>query len=158
MLQDDPETTTFDVRPDDHLTYLMAKVGHLLERRVDEAVSQAGLTLRQFSALAHIARRPGLSSSDLARSLLTTPQAVNTLVSRLEAAGLISRAPSLPRQPLVLTLTTSGVQALQRAALLASEAETAALAGLETGQLAATRQTLELLLEQLNQQSAPGVP
>jgi hypothetical protein len=46
------------VRPDEHLTYLMAKVGHLLERRIDKAVGQVGLTLRQFSALAETATSP----------------------------------------------------------------------------------------------------
>jgi DNA-binding MarR family transcriptional regulator len=137
------------VRPDDHLTYLMAKVGHLLERRVDEAVGQAGLTLRQFSALAHIARRPGLSSSDLARVLLTTPQAVNTLVARLMAAGLIEKAPSRSRQPLVLTITDVGAEALQRAVPLATRAEAAALATLQQDELTATRRTLERLLDHL---------
>lgn len=143
-----------EVRPNDHLTYLMAKVGHLLERQIDAAVGEVGLTLRQFSALAHIGRRPGLSSSDLARALLTTPQAVNTLVVRLIAAGLVAKAPSRSRQPLVLTLTNLGLDSLRRAAPLAVEAEAAALAHLSEPQVYATRRTLLRLLEHLTELGA----
>lgn len=151
MLNEVLSDESIDVHPDEHVTYLMAKVGHLLERRVDEAVGEAGLTLRQFSALAHIARRPGLSSSDLARALLTSPQAVNTLVARLIAAGLIDKALSRPRQPLVLTVTDIGMEALRRAAPLATHAEAAALATLEAHELTATRRTLERLLDRLGE-------
>jgi len=31
-----------DVRPDDHLTYLLARVAHLLERRVERALTTSG--------------------------------------------------------------------------------------------------------------------
>jgi DNA-binding MarR family transcriptional regulator len=143
-----------DVRPDEHLTYLMAKVEHLLERRIDDAVGQVGLTLRQFSALAHIGRRPGLSSSDLARALLITPQAVNTLVARLIAAGLVDKAPSRSRQPLVLALTDTGLDALLRAAPLATRAEATALAHLTTTELETIHRTLLRLLEHLTEHQA----
>jgi DNA-binding MarR family transcriptional regulator len=156
MLQDLPEDEPLDVRPDSHLTYLMAKVGHLLERRIDKAVDQAGLTLRQFSALAHIARRPWLSSSDLARLLLITPQAVNTLVTRLIAAGLIDKAPTRPRQPLVLTLTDAGRDALLRAEPLATAAEAAALESLGPEEVAATSAVLHRLLERLSDGNDTG--
>lgn len=125
----------------------MAKVGHLLERRIDEALQRKGLTLRQFSALVHVARSPGLSSSDLARLLLTTPQAVNTLVARLVAAGLLHRAETRSRQPLVLTLTATGLQVLQDAATIATEAEAAALAQLDRADVAQTERTLRTLLD-----------
>jgi len=156
MLQDSPKGEPLDVRPDKHLTYLMAKVGHLLERRIDKAVGQAGLTLRQFSALAHIARRPWLSSSDLARLLLITPQAVNTLVARLLAAGLIDKAPTLPRRPLVLTLTDAGRDALLRAEPLATEAEATALESLGPGEVATTSAVLLRLLERLGDDNDTG--
>jgi DNA-binding MarR family transcriptional regulator len=156
MLQDQSTGELFDVRPDEHLTYLMAKVEHLLERQIDKAVGQVGLTLRQFSALAHIARRPSLSSSDLARVLLVTPQAVNTLVTRLLAAGLIDKAPTPPRQPLVLTLTDAGFDVLRRAEPLATAAEAAALECLEPEEVAATSAVLLRLLERLSDSNDTG--
>jgi len=156
MLQEPSAGELLDVRPDKHLTYLMAKVEHLLERRIDKAVGQVGLTLRQFSALAHIARRPSLSSSDLARALLITPQAVNTLVTRLLGAGLIDKAATSPRQPLVLTLTDAGLDVLRRAEPLATAAEAAALECLEPEEVAATSAVLLRLLERLSDSTDAG--
>ncbi|HTF46920.1 MAG TPA: helix-turn-helix domain-containing protein, partial [Pseudonocardia sp.] len=63
-----------------HLTYQLAKAEHLLEQRLDHALGEVGLTLRQFTVLAHVARAPGMSRADVARLLLTTPQAVGGLV------------------------------------------------------------------------------
>jgi DNA-binding MarR family transcriptional regulator len=148
-----PDSRWLDVGPDDHLTYLMAKVGHLLERRLDEALASVGLTLRQFSALVHIARSPGLSSADLARTLLTSPQAVNTLVQRLMAAGLVERAPGPVRQPLALTLTPAGLDSLRRSAPLATSTEQAALSAVAGAELDATRGTLQKLLDALSARS-----
>jgi DNA-binding MarR family transcriptional regulator len=156
MLQERSTDELLDVRPDKHLTYLMAKVEHLLERRIDKAVGQVGLTLRQFSALAHIARRPSLSSSDLARALLITPQAVNTLVTRLLDAGLIDKAATPPRQPLVLTLTDAGLDVLRRAEPLATATEAAALECLEPEEVAATSAVLLRLLERLSDSTDAG--
>ncbi|MBN9098079.1 MULTISPECIES: MarR family transcriptional regulator [unclassified Pseudonocardia] len=137
------------IDPDSHLTYLMAKVGHLLERRVDSALADIGLTLRQFSALAHIASRPGLSGADLARALLTSPQAVNTLVQRLLAAGLIERADGPSRQPRALTLSPAGLSTVERAARIATRAEATALKLIDPDGVATTRQALQSLLRVL---------
>ncbi len=137
----------FDARPDEHFTYLLAKVEHLLERRLDQALASVELTLRQFSALVHIARTPGLSSADLARALLTSPQAVNTLVSRLRAAGLVERADGPARQPLALTVSTAGLDALRRAAPIATAAEADAIKGVDPADLATTQSVLGWLLE-----------
>lgn len=137
------------VDPDAHLTYLMAKVGHLLERRLDQALTGVGLTLRQFIALAHIAARPGLSGADLARALLTSPQAVNTLVQRLVAAGLVDRADGPGRAPRALILSPSGARALRRAAPVATATEDSALRNATDVDLAATRRALATLLAAL---------
>lgn len=158
MVKDEVAGRWLDVGPDEHLTYVLAKVGHLLERQVDDAVGHAGLTLRQFSALVHIARRPGLSSSDLARALLTTPQAVSMLVVRLVAAGLVEKAPSRARQPLVLTITQEGLEALHQAAPLATQAEAAALAHLDTAEADSVRTTLLRLLGMLTGAEAGDGP
>ena len=145
-----------DVGPDDHLTYLLARVAHLLERRVERALTtygagrtSTGLTLRQLSALVHIARAPGLSTADLARALLTSPQAVGTLVQRLETAALIQRLPDRPGLRVALRATPAGITALTRAAPIATTAERVALANLDAADLATTEQTLRQLLDQL---------
>ncbi len=143
-----------DIGPEKHLTYLMAQAVHQLERRLDHALAAVGLTTRQFSALAHIARGPGLSSTDLSKKLLITPQAANKLISRLEAAGLIDRASTASRQPLALSLSPSGIAALRRAEPLASRTEIAALKLVDPKDLESTHRAVRRLLTLSDAESA----
>jgi DNA-binding MarR family transcriptional regulator len=140
-------TTLDDDEPIDvnHLTYQLARAEHLLEQRLDHALGHVGLTLRQFTVLAHVGRAPGLSRADVARLLLTTPQAVGGLVQRLVAAGLIQRAASNPGLPIGLTLTPAGEQALRRAAPIAREAENTAVAAVAEDE----RRRVGVVLDQL---------
>ena len=140
-------TALDDVEPIDvnHLTYRLAKAEHLLEQRLDHALDEVGLTLRQFTVLAHVGRTPGLSRADVARLLLTTPQAVGGLVQRLVTAGLIQRAASSPGLPIGLTLTAAGEHALHRAAPLVRETEDTAVAAVAEDE----RQRVGAILDQL---------
>jgi DNA-binding MarR family transcriptional regulator len=132
-----------------HLTYQLAKAEHLLEQRLDHALGEVGLTLRQFTVLAHIARAPGMSRADVARLLLTTPQAVGGLVQRLVTAGLIQRGASSPGLPIGLTLTPAGERALHRAAPIAREAEDSAIAAVAEDERRQVEQVLNLLIAEL---------
>jgi len=132
-----------------HLTYQLAKAEHLLEQRLDHALGEVGLTLRQFTVLAHVARAPGMSRADVARLLLTTPQAVGGLVQRLVTAGLIQRGASSPGLPIGLTLTTAGERALRRAAPIAREAEDSAIATVAEDERRQVEQVLNLLIAEL---------
>jgi DNA-binding MarR family transcriptional regulator len=140
-----------DVHPDRHLTYLIAKVSHQLQLVLDRALQAEGLTLTQFSALAHIGRAPGLSSADLARALLTTPQAVATLVRRLIALGLVER-PEIGRGLAgTIRLTQTGLHKLQAAEELALPAEQHALNAITPAQKQHVAAILKSLLESLEQ-------
>lgn len=142
---------TADVQPDTHLTYLIAKVSHRLQRDLDRALKDVDLTLAQFSALAHIARRPGLSNADLARALLISPQATTTLTSRLTRRGLVER-PSAPRGKVCpVRLTESGVRTLLAAEEIAVAAERDALSVLTAHQLSQVSTLLERLLTHLGE-------
>jgi DNA-binding MarR family transcriptional regulator len=138
------------IDPDQHLSYVMAKVSHQLELAIGRALSSRGITVTQFSALAHIARSPGLSSADLARALLTTPQATATLVRRLIDAELVQRPDVAPGLASALRLTTRGLRKLTGAERIATEAEEQALSTLsptEQRRLAATLGNLAAALE-----------
>ena len=54
---------------------------------MDRALRDIDITPTQFYALAHIAQSPGLSSAELARGLMTTPQAVATLDQAPDGRG-----------------------------------------------------------------------
>ena len=145
----EPVSPHADVDPEEHLTSLMAKVEHLLERRLDTALAGHSLTLRQYRLLAMVGRLPGVSSAELARGLLISRQAVSGLVQRLHTAGLIHRTSGLGREHFVLSLTGAGFEILQRATPRATEAEAAALAGLEPAEVDAARLALQRLLHHL---------
>jgi DNA-binding MarR family transcriptional regulator len=147
MFMVEPEGSTMQTPdPDSHLSYVIAKVSHQLGITIDRALSEQGITLTQFSALAHIARSPGLSNAELARSLLTTPQATTTLVRRLTDAGLVQRPPAGPGLASAIRLTPRGVRKLTTAEKVATSAEEAALSSLS----AAERRVLARVLESLS--------
>lgn len=71
--------------------YELKRAQHALRLRVDEALKRAGLTTPQYAALSVLEASPGISGAELARHSFVTPQTMNAIVARLEAAGLISR-------------------------------------------------------------------
>ena len=139
-----------DIDPERHLSYAIAKVSHQLARAIGRALSTQDITLTQFSALAHIARTPGLSSADLARALLTTPQASAMLVRRLIDAELVERPVVAPGLASTIRLTPRGVRTLHGAEKIATQAEEDALRALsptEQHRLATTIEKLSAALD-----------
>src|SRR4051812_23270954 len=58
---------------------------------MEQRLRDYGLTRPQFGVLSVLVADPGLSSADLARAAMVTPQAINLLVAGLERQGLIRR-------------------------------------------------------------------
>jgi DNA-binding MarR family transcriptional regulator len=131
-------------RPEDHLAYLLARVHHRVQQAMDRALRGIDITPTQFYALAHIAQSPGLSSAELARGLMTTPQAVATLVKRLLAAGLVGRGLAG-----AVRLTSTGQAKLRRAVTVAVAAEKAALSSISTADQTKVTTVLRSLLDGL---------
>jgi DNA-binding MarR family transcriptional regulator len=145
-----------DVQPDNHLAYLLARVHHQLQRAMDKSLQAEHVTPTQFYALAHIAESPGLSSADLARGLLTTPQAVATLIKRLAAAGLIERDEVAPGRAGTLRLTPTGMKRLKAAASVAIAAEAEALSVIPAADQRHLAAILQGLIGGLEQQPPRG--
>jgi DNA-binding MarR family transcriptional regulator len=100
--------------------------GHLLSKlKHAQAASRAalegefgriGITIPQFLALANISENADISSAELARRSYVSPQAMITIVARLEAAGLITRAPAVGGgRSLAMRLTDKGATLLRSA-------------------------------------------
>jgi DNA-binding MarR family transcriptional regulator len=71
----------------------LMKRGFAQQRRaVEDAMRAHGITAPQAGVLSQLHRSPGLSSSDMARHLIITPQAVMAAVASLETLGLLERA------------------------------------------------------------------
>jgi DNA-binding MarR family transcriptional regulator len=139
--------------PDDHLAYLLARVHHRLQQSMDRALRTVDVTPTQFYALAHVAQSPGLSGAELARAMMTTPQAVATLVKRLTAAGLVEH--DQPGRGLsgAVRLTPAGRQKLGGAVSVAVAAESAALSSISAADQQRVTTILQSLLVGLEQGS-----
>ncbi len=77
---------------------------------------QIGITIPQFLALAAIEENADISSAELARMSYVSPQAMITIVARLQSAKLITRAPAASGgRSLTLRLTAKGTRLLDDA-------------------------------------------
>ncbi len=155
LAEADRHASSVDVNPDRHITYLVAKVSNRLQRELDRALQAVGLTLIQFSALAHIARRPDLSNADLARALLTSPQATTTLVSRLVKHGLVQRTTPSRGKVSAVRLSEAGMRKLEAAERIAVAAEQRAWRSVPARQQDNISVALERLLADLEQAPFP---
>jgi DNA-binding MarR family transcriptional regulator len=77
--------------PQGRLGYLLVQAHHAFATAMDDALREAKLSRPQFGTLSVVVAEPGLSSADLARAVMVTPQAVNLLVTGLEQEGLVER-------------------------------------------------------------------
>jgi DNA-binding MarR family transcriptional regulator len=78
--------------------------------------SQIGITIPQFLALAAIEENADISSAELARMSYVSPQAMITIVARLQSAKLLTRAPAAGGgRALTLRLTVKGTRLLNDA-------------------------------------------
>ncbi|WP_018350347.1 MarR family winged helix-turn-helix transcriptional regulator [Longispora albida] len=92
------------------------RLEQLLVTARTEALREFGLTVPQHMALHVLAGSPGnFSAAQLARVSFVTPQTMSTIITNLEAKGLITREPSeVHAQVLVLRVTETGLDLLHR--------------------------------------------
>lgn len=96
-----------------HLGYLLRQAGVAFRMRMDEALASLDVTTPQFVALTMIEAYPGLSSAELARLSLLTPQTITVIVANLKRAGAIA-AEQHPEHGRIqqLRVTEAGADAL----------------------------------------------
>ena len=73
------------------LGYKLKQTQHLLRLRMDEALRHLDLTTPQYSVLAQLELKPGISNAALARSAFITAQTMHGIVSNLEKRNLVQR-------------------------------------------------------------------
>ncbi|ALE73372.1 MULTISPECIES: MarR family transcriptional regulator [unclassified Pseudonocardia] len=132
--------------PDRPLTlYLVKRLELAIRARMDEALRPHGLTTLQFTALTALRERDGLSSAQLARRSFVTPQTMNEMVRWLEKHGhVVRRRDPDNRRVLLLTLTTTGRDLLERCDPLVGAIEEEMLGAVPDVQHPLFRQSLEL--------------
>lgn len=128
------------------LGYLLYRVGAVLRPEVSAALSPLGLTLTEFVCLRMLSQSPGLSSAELARHASVTPQAMNTVLRKLEDAGAVARPASVSSgRSLPATLTARGRALAKRAEAVVRAADARVLARLTAPQQREFKRMLEKL-------------
>jgi DNA-binding MarR family transcriptional regulator len=106
-----------ELRERDVSRHLLSKVKHAsltARAALDTEFERLGLTVTQFLALANIEDGVDISSAELARRSYVSPQAMTTIVARMEAAGLIRRCPASGGRTICLALTAEGERLLRQ--------------------------------------------
>ena len=123
--------------------YLVYRVERRVRSRLDEELRVHGISTPEYMALSLLRERDGLSCAQLARWALVTPQAMNLVVSALEARGLVRRRPD-PRHRRILraSVTSKGLKVLERCDEAMDVIEADMLRGLEPETVEVVRQAL----------------
>jgi DNA-binding MarR family transcriptional regulator len=124
------------------LMYLVKQVEQAVRSRLDDLL-RPGLTALQYTALTVLERHPDLSSAQLARNSFVTGQSMADLITALEARGLIERhRDPMDRRRLVVALTVTGRDLLDRYRDRVQALEAEMLAGLTRTEISSLRRGL----------------
>lgn len=140
--------------------YLLHQSSQALRSRLEHALRPLGITGLQYTILALLERRQGLSSADLSRRFFVTPQTMNQIVAGLTRRGLVTRrASAANRRILQMTLTDAGRELLAGCEEVCDRVEREAMASVPASDLMNIRENLVALLSQLRQASREhGLP
>jgi DNA-binding MarR family transcriptional regulator len=128
------------------LGYLLHRVGAALRPEVTAALRPLNLSLTEFVCMRMLSLNPGMSSAEMSRHGNVTPQAMNTVLHRLENRGAVTRPASVPSgRSLPATLTRDGQALLKRAEAAVSVADGRILARLSTAERRDFTRMLETL-------------
>jgi DNA-binding MarR family transcriptional regulator len=129
--------------PEGRLGYLLVQAHHAFAAAMEDALRDANLSRPQFGTLSVVVAEPGLSSADLARAVMVTPQAVNLLLSGLEREGLVERR-AHPTHGRILQIfpTDEGVHRVQTTYPIVIDLENRIAEGLSDRQLATIKRWL----------------
>jgi DNA-binding MarR family transcriptional regulator len=73
------------------LIYIVGRVDQGIRQEMRLRLAEWDLSVPEFTALAVLKRRPGLSNAQLARRSLVRPQSMNEILVKLEDRGLLRR-------------------------------------------------------------------
>jgi DNA-binding MarR family transcriptional regulator len=128
------------------LGYLLHRVVTALRPEMAAVLSPLGLTLPEFICMRMLSMNPGASSAELSRHGNVSPQAMNTVLHRLENARVVSRPASVASgRALPASLTSAGEALLKRAEAAVREADGRILAKLSAAEQREFKRMLEAM-------------
>jgi DNA-binding MarR family transcriptional regulator len=132
-------------RPDGTtLLYLIKQVELAIRVRLDAVIRKDGLTVAQYTALTVLERRPRLTSAQLAKNSFVRAQTMSAVTAELEDRGLVFREqdPAHQRRQL-LSVTTAGLEVLDRLLPEVRRIEEQMVSGMTTGQVVQLREAMQ---------------
>jgi DNA-binding MarR family transcriptional regulator len=128
------------------LGYLLHRAMATLRPEMAAALSPLGLTLPEFVCMRMLSMNPGLSSAELARLANVSPQAMNTVLHRLENAQVVTRPAAVASgRALPASLTADGRSQLSQAEAAVREADARVMATLSASEQREFKRMLEAL-------------
>ncbi|CAN5251706.1 hypothetical protein BH10PSE13_BH10PSE13_20760 [soil metagenome] len=128
------------------LSRKLTVIARHLRNRFDQSVSKLGVTRSQWTLIAVVSSRPGLTQRTLAELLEISEAAAGRLVDRLCAEGLLERkARSDDRRAYSVYLTEAAAPYLETLTGIARRLEDEAFCGLREDQLETLHELLALV-------------
>lgn len=126
-----------------HSVYVVKQLELALRPRFLAACAQVGMTAAQYTALTVLRRRPGTTSSELARRSFVRAQTMAATMDPLLDAGLVRRERDpMHGRRILLSLTSAGLETLARLDPQVAQVEALMLADFDDDE----RATFERLL------------
>lgn len=145
-------------RPDGappYVSYAVVRVAHLLSQRMDRLLGDLELSATGYGVLFQLQHDPGVSSAELARRVIVTPQSIGPLLARLQRDGLVDRQPSgVPGTAIITRITDEGRRRLVAATALVQGLEDDLVAELDPAERVEMDDQLWAMLGRLSQASA----
>jgi len=106
------------------LAYLVGRLDHVLNQRLRDAITPAGLSVPQYTALSVFRAHGSLSNAQLATRTMISPQSANEMVKQMEAKGWIARTPDPAHGRIIqISLTDAGQAVLKECDAQVAEVE-----------------------------------
>lgn len=110
--------------PHETVGYALKRAQQAMRLHMDRQLKEIGLNAPQYSVLCSLEDEPGASNARLARRAFVTPQTMQSMLVKLETAGLIERCPDAEHGRIQHTLLTAkGYSVLAEAHLAAQRSE-----------------------------------
>lgn len=132
---------------DGYLSYLLARASHLVSQRFRGQLVRAGLAVPEWRVLAALSDSDGRTIGELARMALAPQPTMTKIVDRMQAEGLVVRAPAPDdRRSTLVRITARGRAAVAPLIVRARSHEAEVLRGLSDREAAQLKQTLARLI------------
>jgi DNA-binding MarR family transcriptional regulator len=118
-----------------------------VQARLEDELRPFRLTATQYTVLSILGRRDGLSSAQLSRRFLVTPQSMNEVIATLEGKRLIRRQAALGNRRIrIVRLTAAGRKLLDASEEAVDRLEAGLFRVLKPAERTAFRQALQKLI------------